>query len=335
VERGVPRDVAFGLFGAALIFHIALGLAMHGVLNMSWADAQLPAGEGFMKVALVPPDPDELLDPDEELTEEERQRLVQNHRLLNEDRPDESDKMSEFDHTIDEETRAQNVAEMQARPESRKGEQDSDEAKNEGEKSEQRSDSDQKAFSENGEGSDADDSKLELDEDGQVSKQSGASSDTGRTGLRGSSQDLARTFGRRGSLDYLEDVEAGAENLLNTKRTKFASFFNRVRNGVSQHWHPEVIHAARDPHGKIYGTKTRTTRLRISLNRDGSVHRIWVDRPSGVDYLDEEAIRAVRAAAPFTNPPRQLMDGETGLIDFSFNFILMIDGSKRIFRYKR
>ena len=133
----------------------------------------------------------------------------------------------------------------------------------------------------------------------------------------------------------LGELDPAAENLLNTKRTKYASFFNRVRNAVAQHWHPEVIHAARDPHGKIYGNKTRTTRLRISLNQDGSVHRIWVDRPSGVDYLDEEAIRSVRAAAPFTNPPKQLVDAETGYIDFSFNFILMIDGSKRIFRYKR
>ena len=304
---------------------------------MSWSGGKLPAGEGFMKVQLVPPDPEEELEPEtlEEL-QEQGKRLVQNHSIENEKRPEDTDLVSEFDHSTQKQTQAPLVPDQRPTPPSQRGDApDAENAKRPGEKSERPSDEEFESDSERGQGRSAANSDLQEDDRGQVSKDEGASSSGGKVGLRGSANDLARTFGRRGSLDYLEDVDQGAENLLNTKRTKYASFFNRVRNAVAQHWHPEVIHAARDPHGKIYGNKTRTTRLRISLNQDGTVHRIWVDRPSGVDYLDEEAIRSVRAAAPFTNPPKQLVDAETGYIDFSFNFILMIDGSKRIFRYKR
>jgi TonB family protein len=330
--------VAVGLFFAALAFHVVLAMAVQGVLNMSWAGAKLPAGDGFMSVALLPDEGEAREEPveDDPLQVREDEKLVQNHRLLNEERPDEADKVSEFDHTMDKEQRAPNVRDATPTPESMRGDSpDADQAEKDGDSRRPPTEAEAEAESDHGKGRSIIDSLFDPYEDGEVSQEAGASSNSGKKGLRGSAQDLARTFGRRGSLDSLEDVEEGNENLLNTKRTKFASFFNRVRNAVAQHWHPEVVHAARDPYGKIYGSKTRTTRLRISLNQDGSVHRIWVDRPSGVDYLDEEAIRAVRAAAPFTNPPRQLMDPESGMVDFQFNFILMIDGSKRIFRYKR
>jgi TonB family protein len=287
-----------------------------------------------MEVALVPPDPQ---DPQAELSPEEqaRQRLVQNHRLVNERRPEDNDKVSEFDHTVEHETRAPNEPDSAVATSSPPGDPDAEEARRPGEQARRPGDGETQAEGRQHDGRDPDESALRTADDGRMASDEGASSEQGRVGLRGSAEDLAQIFGRRGSLDYLDDVEEADENLLNTKRERFASFFNRVRNAVAQHWHPEVVHAARDPYGKVYGTKTRATRLRISLNRDGSLHQIWVDRPCGVDYLDEEAVRAVRAAAPFTNPPQQLVSLDSGHIDFSFNFILMIDGSKRIFRYKQ
>jgi TonB family protein len=142
-------------------------------------------------------------------------------------------------------------------------------------------------------------------------------------------------FARSGSYDDLDGLEEDDETSTNSKRWKYASFFNRVRDAVAEHWHPEVVHASRDPDRRIHGTQTRKTRLFIKLNPDGSVNRIKTEQPSGVDYLDEEAIRAVRAAQPFINPPRQLIDSDSGLIEFSFGFIFEIDGRRRIFRYRQ
>ena len=48
-----------------------------------------------------------------------------------------------------------------------------------------------------------------------------------------------------------------------------------------------------------------------------------------------DAIRAVRAAQPFSNPPPGLVDPETGFIDFGFAFIFEIGQSPKIHRYRR
>jgi TonB family protein len=154
-------------------------------------------------------------------------------------------------------------------------------------------------------------------------------------GARGLPDSLRKEWGSPGTHDALEDdMEVAPGNMLKTKRWEFASFFNRVRNGVAQHWHPEVVHAANDPDGRKHGTKTRRTRLLISLNPDGSLHKVRLDSSSNVDYLDEEAIRAVRQAAPFVNPPPGLVDEGSGLIEFGFAFIFEIHGGRRIFRYR-
>ena len=57
-------------------------------------------------------------------------------------------------------------------------------------------------------------------------------------------------------------------------------------------------------------------------------------RPSGLDFMDEEAKRAFREAQPFPNPPRQLL-GESGQISFRFGFLFELSStpSFRLFRY--
>jgi TonB family protein len=139
-----------------------------------------------------------------------------------------------------------------------------------------------------------------------------------------------------GSYDALDDVDEGEETLLNTKRWKYASFFNRVKRAVAQNWHPAEVWALRDPTGKIYGTKDRLTVLKVSLKPDGSLANVIIEKPSGVDFLDDEAVSAFRAAQPFPNPPAGLVDKQSNLITFRFGFQFMIsEGSSwKIFRYE-
>ena len=146
---------------------------------------------------------------------------------------------------------------------------------------------------------------------------------------------MRRALSTPGTHDDLRGVDPGEQTILNSRRWRYASFFNRVRDAVAQRWHPEVEHRRRDPQGRIYGNQTRVTRVVIVLNPDGSLVRVRMDKPSGADYLDEEAIRAVRAAAPFANPPAGLVDPRTGKIEFGFGFIFELRGGRRIFRYRR
>jgi TonB family protein len=145
--------------------------------------------------------------------------------------------------------------------------------------------------------------------------------------LRPSEEILERVVGG-GSVDKLDGVENGATTALNAKRWKFASFFNRLKRQVAQNWHPDRVYVNRDPNGNVYGSKDRITVLKVSLRANGSVDNIYISKTSGVDFLDDEAVRAFRAAQPFPNPPGGLVRGDAQLITFSFGFHFQI-GSRR------
>jgi TonB family protein len=149
-----------------------------------------------------------------------------------------------------------------------------------------------------------------------------------------SDQQLARAIGS-GTQDYLKDIDEGDETALNAKKWKFASFFNRVKQQVRDHWRPAEEYRRRDPTGSIYGQKDRYTLLRVQLKPDGSLANVALENPSGIEFLDDEAIEAFKQAQPFPNPPKQLVDGDSGMINFRFGFFFELSGSPRfkIFRY--
>lgn len=135
--------------------------------------------------------------------------------------------------------------------------------------------------------------------------------------LKPSKETLERLAGG-GSVDHLEDVENGDETALNSKASIYASFFNRIKRQVRQHWDPETVWRRRDPTGNVYGLKSRVTEVRVSLSRKGVLEKILVTTPSGVAELDDEAVRAFRSAGPFLNPPEGLI--KDNLITFPFGF---------------
>jgi len=151
--------------------------------------------------------------------------------------------------------------------------------------------------------------------------------------LKLSDRDLLKALGTRAN-DYLKDVEQGSQTLLNSKRWRFASFFNRVKRQVAQNWHPDVVYRRRDPSGNVYGFRDRLTILRVQLTPDGRLKDLHLEQASGVGFLDDEAISAFRAAEPFPNPPKGLVDKDTGMISFRFGFLFEISRrpSFRIFR---
>ncbi len=151
--------------------------------------------------------------------------------------------------------------------------------------------------------------------------------------LRPSQETLARLAGG-GSVDRLDGVESGDFTALNTKKWKFASFFNRMKRQVAQNWHPDQVYARRDPTGKVYGTKDRVTLLEVSLKPNGRLDKIVVLEDSGVAFLDTEAVNAFERPQPFPNPPSGLIDSSGG-IHFSFGFHFQVGaprGGWRIFR---
>jgi len=153
--------------------------------------------------------------------------------------------------------------------------------------------------------------------------------------LRPSDEMLARAAAGGGSDDYLKDVDEGQETLLNTKRWKYWSFFDRVKKGVAHQWRPDMAYRLRDPTGQIYGFKNRFTVLKVSLKPDGSLSHVSIEKPCGVDFLDDEAVSAMRTAQPFPNPPEGLIDPDSHLITFRFGFMFEIGGAPRFRVYRQ
>ena len=111
------------------------------------------------------------------------------------------------------------------------------------------------------------------------------------------------------------DVPEGETTALNTREFLFASFFNRVKQAVSAKW---------DPNGRLRAKNrelralVRTTVVAVVLRDDGSLADCYVQKSSGLDELDVEAMNAFNRAAPFPNPPRALV--RDGVIAFQFSF---------------
>ncbi len=132
--------------------------------------------------------------------------------------------------------------------------------------------------------------------------------------------------------DHLRDLEEGEGTFLNTREWKYAGFFNRVKQSIGQNWNPgEQLHA-RDPSGEIYGGRDRYTVVNVTLDERGLIKDLYVEKSSGVDFLDREAVRSFERAQPFPNPPPGLLKDDA-TVKFSFGFFLeMSSGGMKLFR---
>lgn len=147
------------------------------------------------------------------------------------------------------------------------------------------------------------------------------------------SKDVLERIAGGGSVDHLEEIENGEETALSAKRWVYASFFNRLKRQVAQNWDPATVWRRTDPQGTHNGFKTRVTEVRVTLSPQGKLTKIVVTGPSGVGELDDEAIRAFNAAAPFPNPPDGLV--KDNQITFAFSFYFEIGQSRTSWRVIR
>lgn len=83
---------------------------------------------------------------------------------------------------------------------------------------------------------------------------------------------------------------------LNTRDPVYVSYFTKIKQRIESQWeYPEL--ALR------YGLQGRLF-LEFTIGADGQLERLRLVRSSGSQLLDEEALRAIRAAAPFPPIPR-------------------------------
>ncbi len=139
--------------------------------------------------------------------------------------------------------------------------------------------------------------------------------------------------GHSATNDYLPDVSIGANTLLNTQEFKYFSFYERIRQKLSFQWESRLKNEFQSlmQQGVKQISGDRITKLRVRIQRDGSILRTDLTGTSGYHELDRAALEAFRAAAPFPNPPKALMDGQSELsIDWSFVVVTAEDQGVRL-----
>ncbi len=134
----------------------------------------------------------------------------------------------------------------------------------------------------------------------------------------GDGKELSRTS------DHLKDVEKGAQTVLSTREFIYYTYFKRIKGQIQQHWEPsikgkmqKIMHTGRT----IAAVQDRTTKLLIILNDKGTLIGVKILGESGIQDLDDAAIEAFRAAAPFPNPPTGIVE-EDGTIKIRWDFVL-------------
>ncbi len=128
------------------------------------------------------------------------------------------------------------------------------------------------------------------------------------------------------SRDYLKDKEKGLQTLLNTREFAFYTYYQRIRNKIQFLWEPaieqKVRHLFRQGR-RIASTQNHITKVMIVLNHQGQLEKVQVLEKSSWRDLDSAAVEAFRAAEPFPNPPKGIVEKD-GKIRIRWDFILEV-----------
>lgn len=107
---------------------------------------------------------------------------------------------------------------------------------------------------------------------------------------------------------------------------RFFGFMSRVRDAIEARWKPGFRLRTEDLMGRANERPMWVTQLVAVLDPRGELLGTVLIRSSGMAILDDEAMKALRQAAPFPNPPEALVrDDGTILMPFTFT-VEMTDG---------
>ena len=105
--------------------------------------------------------------------------------------------------------------------------------------------------------------------------------------------------GRRGTFDYLPDIQRGDVTLLNTKANVFAPFVRRIGERVFQH----LILRQRALQLQQILTAHDVVEMHVVLDHGGKLKSVRLDNHSGSASMDDTLSEAINTAAFDNNPP--------------------------------
>jgi protein TonB len=136
--------------------------------------------------------------------------------------------------------------------------------------------------------------------------------------------------GQSATDDYLKDVAVGANTLLNTQEFKFYSFYERIRQRLANEWN-QRLNSELD---QLFAAGTsidsdKRTKVEVELDERGGLKRVRVVGSSGIEGLDRAATMAFQYAAPFPNPPTDMIEKDRS-VRIRWDFVVVADAGNRI-----
>ena len=128
--------------------------------------------------------------------------------------------------------------------------------------------------------------------------------------------------GATSSGDFFPDFKRGAHTYLNVLRYPGVDYFVRMKRAFRITFNPE-------PSLRSYFSFNRVSRgsvdvvIGVSVDNSGSLTELFVFRSSGISGYDSEALRTVRASAPFSSPPQKFLDDD-GVLRMSWTFTVYL-----------
>ena len=131
--------------------------------------------------------------------------------------------------------------------------------------------------------------------------------------------------------DYLPEIKSGLETSLNTREFQFYSYFERIKDRLRMYWEPQLQHKMRAVYAQ--GTTLENdliTKLDITLTQKGELTKISIAHSSGIEGVDDAALKAFELAAPFPNPPTGMIE-KNGEVKLTWSFVVQVKGLSNIF----
>lgn len=122
-----------------------------------------------------------------------------------------------------------------------------------------------------------------------------------------------------------QDLKFGDFTALNTDQNEFYSFYERINDQIRIRWSENIENGIRYLKSKnIKRFRSEyLSKVSIFLNSEGEIINTEINKTSGNDIWDLAAINAFKGAAPFLNPPKEMLN-HNGQIVLNYSFSLRI-----------
>lgn len=292
--------------GASVLVHALLLLT----LVVAWPHIHVvePGPPRTLPVSLLLQQPDSLPEEPPEPEQPDRGQIVEVAPPDQQERPDDADYLAQYDRTVPEETRTEDV---RINPEV---------------VSDVYSTEDKLEFeelldldiTEPSTGAQVGNDRFDPDQDGALASLPSPFTLTNKDGLQRPVPSSHSTQALSGApQNDLLDEDIGDRVALNSIEIKYADYVLRIRRLVNFYWSQNLDNLPRSV--ALVKPKYETV-VDVVLDGNGALESIVVIKGSSSEPIDNCVIEAFRIAGPFPNPPEQLIakDGRVYLPDFSW-----------------